>query len=49
VFAAKSCSIPVESLQASPYSLPWGTSVFAKVTATNEKEFRFILILEMEQ
>jgi hypothetical protein len=30
-----SCQIPVAVLRASPFSLNWGTSVFAKVVATN--------------
>jgi hypothetical protein len=29
------CTIPVTVLRASPFSLNWGTSVFAKVVATN--------------
>ena len=33
--ALTSCVIPVSALRASPYSLNWGTSVFAKVIATN--------------
>ena len=31
------CSIPVADLLAAPYSLPWGSEVFAKVKATNIK------------
>ena len=30
-----SCTIPVSSLRASPYSLPWGSSVVAKIVAIN--------------
>lgn len=30
-----SCSIPVTVLRTSPYSLPWGSSVYANVIATN--------------
>ena len=30
-----SCVIPVQSLKAQPYSLNWGTDVYAKVTAIN--------------
>jgi hypothetical protein len=37
IIAALSCSIPASVLNISPYSLAWGTSVFAKVRATNEK------------
>jgi hypothetical protein len=29
------CTVPVTSLKASPYSLEWGASVFAKVVAIN--------------
>jgi hypothetical protein len=29
------CSIPVTTLRASPFSLPWGSSIYAKVFATN--------------
>jgi hypothetical protein len=32
---ALSCTIPVQALRASPYLLPWGSSVFAKVYAIN--------------
>ena len=32
-----SCSIPVSVLQSSPYSLTWGSSVYAKIIATNIK------------
>jgi hypothetical protein len=31
------CSIPVLVLQSSPYSLTWGSSVYAMITATNVK------------
>ena len=30
-----SCTIPVSTLRASPFLLPWGSSVYAKVVATN--------------
>ena len=29
------CTIPVTTLIAAPFSLPWGSSVFAKVSAKN--------------
>jgi hypothetical protein len=29
------CTIPVSIFRASPYDLPWGSSIFAKVIATN--------------
>ena len=32
---AVSCVIPVANLKAEPFSLDWGTSVYAKVIATN--------------
>ena len=30
-----SCVIPVESLRNAPYSLDWGSDIYAKVTAIN--------------
>jgi hypothetical protein len=35
--AANSCTIPVSTLRAAPYSLPYGSSIFAKLIAINEK------------
>ena len=35
VVATSSCIIPASVLHASPFSLPWGSSVHAKVVATN--------------
>ena len=35
VITAASCTIPISTLQASPFNLPWGASVYAKITATN--------------
>jgi hypothetical protein len=35
IVAANSCSVPVSSLITSPFSLPFGSSVYAKVKATN--------------
>ena len=32
---ATSCTVPVTALKAAPFSLDWGTSVYAKVTAIN--------------
>jgi hypothetical protein len=32
---ATSCTIPVTSLKSAPFSLPWGSSVYAKVIAIN--------------
>ena len=33
--AGTQCAIPVAALRAAPYSIDWGSSVFAKVTAIN--------------
>ena len=33
---ATTCSIPVSELKNLPFSLDWGTSVYAKVSAINE-------------
>jgi hypothetical protein len=33
---ATSCSIPISVLTASPYLLPWGSNVYAKVIAYND-------------
>ena len=35
IISALSCSIPTIVLNASPYNLPWGTDVYAKVLASN--------------
>jgi hypothetical protein len=35
IVTANSCTIPMQYLQASPFNLAWGASVFAKVIATN--------------
>jgi hypothetical protein len=32
---ATRCTIPVTALRASPFSLAWGTSVYAKIVAKN--------------
>lgn len=37
IIAALQCDIPASVLNASPYSLEWGTSVYAKIRATNIK------------
>lgn len=37
VMDATQCIIPVATLRAAPFSLDWGTSVFAKIRATNIK------------
>jgi hypothetical protein len=34
--AATICTIPVTALKAEPFSLPWGSHVFARVRATNK-------------
>ena len=33
--AGVTCTVPVTKLRAEPFNLDWGTSVFAKVTASN--------------
>jgi len=33
--ATTSCTIPTATLRAAPFNLPWGSSIFAKVYATN--------------
>ena len=35
VISALSCSVPTSVLLAAPFSLPWGSSVYAKIIATN--------------
>lgn len=35
VVSTRTCTIPVAVLLASPFSLTWGTEVFAKIIATN--------------
>jgi hypothetical protein len=35
--SSRTCRIEVAVLRAAPYSYPWGTSVYVKVTATNIK------------
>lgn len=35
VLSAMSCSVPVSALITDPYNLPFGSSIYAKVTATN--------------
>jgi hypothetical protein len=35
IVAAASCVIPVNTLRNAPYSLDWGSSVYAKLIATN--------------
>ena len=35
VISQKSCTIPASILHTSPYSLAWGTEVYAKVSASN--------------
>ena len=37
VIAAHSCSVLIADLIVAPYHLPWGSSIYAKVTATNIK------------
>jgi hypothetical protein len=35
VITDTTCSVQVSTLMASPYSLPWGSSIFAKISASN--------------
>jgi len=35
IIASATCSVPITTLSAAPYNLPWGSSVNAKVSATN--------------
>ena len=35
VLSAASCTIPIATLMAAPFNLPWGSSIYAKLTATN--------------
>jgi hypothetical protein len=35
VILAAACNVPISSLLAAPYNLPWGSSIYAKVTAIN--------------
>ena len=35
IISATSCTIPISTIQASPFNLPWGASIYAKNTATN--------------
>jgi hypothetical protein len=35
VQSSTSCSIPISVLQVTPYSLPWGSSIYVTVIATN--------------
>ena len=35
IVSAAQCSVPITILRASPYSLSWGSSIYAKVVATN--------------
>ena len=35
IVTAKSCTVPISVLRAAPFNLAWGTSVYAKVQASN--------------
>jgi hypothetical protein len=35
IIASRSCTIPVGTLTTTPFNLPWGASIYAKVSATN--------------
>ena len=36
VIADRSCTVPISTLQAAPYNLPWGSHIYARVSATND-------------
>ena len=35
IILTATCTIPVATLQVSPFNLPWGSSIYAKISATN--------------
>ena len=35
MISTSSCTIPTATLRAAPFNLPWGSSIYAKVYATN--------------
>lgn len=35
ILANKLCVVPITTLRSAPYDLPWGSSIYAKVKATN--------------
>lgn len=35
IILAAGCKVPISALIAPPYNLPWGSSIYAKVTAVN--------------
>ncbi len=35
VILAAGCKVPISALLAAPYNLPWGSSIYVKVTAIN--------------
>ena len=35
IVSSKSCLIPIATLRASPFNLPWGSSIYAYVRAQN--------------
>lgn len=35
IVSGTTCSVPIPALQAAPFSLPWGSSIYAKIIATN--------------
>ena len=35
IVAATSCSVPIATLRADPFLLPWGSSIWARIIATN--------------
>lgn len=35
IVSSASCQVPITKLRTAPYNLPWGSSIYAKVVATN--------------
>lgn len=35
IVSSTTCTVPISLLKATPFSLPWGTSVFANLIAVN--------------
>ena len=35
IIAARACQIPVNDLRSAPFSLSWGSAIYAKIVATN--------------
>jgi len=35
IINSRSCSVPISTLRSAPYNLAWGSSIYAKVSASN--------------